>query len=568
MASVNRRWLPPTFIAIAGMASVAVYGRVPAMVTPRLEGMLPFSTTDVSTPAPRWLTLSLMPVLALFVWAAFRLAATTVGQRLGRRMFRHAPEEVTSPAQFERFGNTYDTIVFGVVMLVLGLHAAVLAAVLQAPAIAARIVPAVFGACFLLMGNVMPRLRPNWVAGLRTKRLLEDPQLWRGAHRVFGRAFAAAGVVTILAAVVAPEFGLLVAVASVAVACVIGGVASTRRSGTARTAALVGVGLVCIDTRGIVAQVQPGAAPPVELSAPAAVAESSFMFTRDGLTLHGTLAFPHSARGRIPVVLIVAGSGPTDRNANGPLMNTNAYAMLAWGLAQHGIASARYDKRGIGESAGVGGDPTTLTTDTYVADVAAAAASLASDSRFSEVFLLGHSEGAGHVLQAANRGAPAAGVIMVAGQGRTLSEVLHEQFVRASDSATVTKIDSALARFLRGDEPGEVPPIAQSVIIPAYRNFFRSWAAYDPPAEARRFARPLLILQGTTDVQVTMRDAELLSAAQPRATFLRLDGVNHVLKSIQTTSLSAQMKTYHDPSMPLAVSVVPAIARWIGDSAR
>jgi pimeloyl-ACP methyl ester carboxylesterase len=216
-------------------------------------------------------------------------------------------------------------------------------------------------------------------------------------------------------------------------------------------------------------------------------------------------------------------------------------------------------------SAGEGGDPTTLTTDHYVADVAAAATALASDARFSRIVLLGHSEGAGHVLQAANRGAPQAGVVMVAGLGRKLVDVLHAQFALQADSTTVATIDSAFARFLRGEDPGEVPPIAQPVIVPQYRNFLRSMAAYDPAGEVRRFGGPLLILQGTTDVQITMADAELLHAAQPASTMVRLEGVNHVLKSIASTDLQAQMETYHDPALPLADSVVPAIADWIDD---
>jgi pimeloyl-ACP methyl ester carboxylesterase len=340
--------------------------------------------------------------------------------------------------------------------------------------------------------------------------------------------------------------------------------ASVDRKRVPRRSLLV-AGLLFAPANALWGQLPQGAAPPVELDPPQGVAEEPFTFARDGLTLNGTLAMSGSVSERVPVVVIVAGSGPTDRNANGPFLNTNAYAMLAWGLAERGIASLRYDKRGIGMSAGEGGDPTTLTTDHYVADVAAAATALASDARFSKVVLLGHSEGAGHVLQAANRGAPQAGVIMVAGQGRMLADVLHEQFARQADSTTVATIDSAFARFLRGDDPGEVPPFAQPVLVPQYRNFLRSMAAYDPASEARRFDGPLLIVQGTTDVQVTMRDAELLHAAQPRATLVRLEGVNHVLKSIASMDLQAQTETYRDPSLPLAAPVVPAIAGWIED---
>ena len=167
------------------------------------------------------------------------------------------------------------------------------------------------------------------------------------------------------------------------------------------------------------------------------------------------------------------------------------------------------------------------------------------------------------MLQAANRGIKTAGVIMISAQGRRLADVLHEQFTHQTDSATVTRIDTAFALYLRGDDPGEVPLIARPLFVPAYRNYWRSFAAYDPTVEARRLHAPLLIVQGTTDVQLTARDADLLAQAQPAATLVRLENVNHVLKSIATTDMSSQMKTYQNPSLPLALSVVPAVADWI-----
>ena len=209
------------------------------------------------------------------------------------------------------------------------------------------------------------------------------------------------------------------------------------------------------------------------------------------------------------------------------------------------------------------GDPATLTIGVYMADAMAAASALAGDTRFSRLILLGHSEGAGHVLQAANRGAPADAVIMVSGQGRRLADMLHDQFSLQADSATVVRIDSAFARVLRGEDPGEVPDIAWPVMNPGSRNFMRSLAAYDPAEEARRFSGRLLIDQGTTDVQVTMRNAELIHAARPAATLLRLDGVNHVLRAIESLQLQDQLKTYRDPALPLAAPLVPAIVRWI-----
>jgi hypothetical protein len=229
MTSVNRRWLPPILIALAIGASVMAYSRLPAMITLPFEGLLPFRVTTTGDSAPRALAVSLMPAVALLLWVGFRLAPTAAGQRLGRRLFRHAPDEVTSPAQFERFGKTYDTIVLGVIVLAVGLHAAVLAAALQEPGIAARLVPAVLGGSLVLMGNVMPRLRPNWVAGLRTKRMLEDPELWRSTHRIFGAALVASGIVTVVVALIAPPYGLVVGIGLLMTSLAVGGAMSMRK---------------------------------------------------------------------------------------------------------------------------------------------------------------------------------------------------------------------------------------------------------------------------------------------------------------------------------------------------
>jgi uncharacterized membrane protein len=108
------------------------------------------------------------------------------------------------------------------------LIAVIVAAALGYPWIATRIVPAVLGGSLILMGNVMPRLRPNWVAGVRTKRTLEDPQLWRATHRAFGTAFVVSGFLTMIVAVGAPRYGLVTGIASLLVSCVVGLIASTR----------------------------------------------------------------------------------------------------------------------------------------------------------------------------------------------------------------------------------------------------------------------------------------------------------------------------------------------------
>jgi pimeloyl-ACP methyl ester carboxylesterase len=112
--------------------------------------------------------------------------------------------------------------------------------------------------------------------------------------------------------------------------------------------------------------------------------------------VYGTLLLP-SAPGPVPVVLLIAGSGPTDRDGNSPLLPGGGPAslrLLAEALADHGIASLRYDKRGIGASKMTPEHLKTLRFDSYVDDAEAWAKRLQGDSRFSRVVIAGHSEGA------------------------------------------------------------------------------------------------------------------------------------------------------------------------------
>ncbi|MEX2154926.1 MAG: SdpI family protein [Gemmatimonadaceae bacterium] len=233
MPNVDRKWLPPALIVAAIAASVAVYAQLPEMVSLRLDGLVPFELPKDDEPAPRWVAAFLVPALTLVVWMGFRLAPTAAGQRFARVLFRNAQEQVTQPEQFERFGKTYDAIVLAVVLLLLGIHAALLAAVLTDSGIGARIASIVLGGCLLLMGNVMPRLRPNWVAGVRTRRTLEDPQLWRVTHRVLGTALVVSGLITIVVGLAAPQYGFVTGIAMLLASCVVAGVASLRAKAVA-----------------------------------------------------------------------------------------------------------------------------------------------------------------------------------------------------------------------------------------------------------------------------------------------------------------------------------------------
>ena len=315
------------------------------------------------------------------------------------------------------------------------------------------------------------------------------------------------------------------------------------------------------------AEAQSPAPARIDTIPPHSVLELPFEFQSGTFTLPGTLTLPANYTTQIPVALIVAGSGPTDRNGNsaGPLRaqnNSNLYAILAWQLAGAGIASVRYDKRVIGDNLKKV-DIATTSIDDFVADAIAGARKLVADRRFSKVILIGHSEGAGLVLQAANRGAPVAGIVMLSGAGRPIGPVLREQISRQLPPEDVVKWDSAFARYLRGEPTGDVNPGLSALLVPINRRFMQTWVKYDPAAEIARVKVPVLIVQGALDIQVSEADARALKAAQPAAKLVVIPSANHVFRAAENTDRMTQLKLYTDPTLPIVPELTPAITDWI-----
>ena len=300
--------------------------------------------------------------------------------------------------------------------------------------------------------------------------------------------------------------------------------------------------------------------------APAAAVESPFVARSSGFTLFGTLTLPRGAKGPVPVVLIVAGSGPTDRNANSPAgVRSNTYAQLAWRLAERGIASLRYDKRGIAASRGAFDSAAMAhtTMQVYANDVRALADSLHADHRFSKVIVAGHSEGSALAIMAAHDGAPAAGVISMAGMGRPFATVLRDQLAQQLDSTQMKMYDTSMAAYLAGRDP-PVPAFLAALFLPVNREYLKSMVALDAK-QVGGLHCPVLILQGDFDLQVTVADAEALHAARPDARLVILPGDTHMFKPAASRERTAQVAAYTDPTLAIDPAVVTTIADWVGN---
>jgi len=296
---------------------------------------------------------------------------------------------------------------------------------------------------------------------------------------------------------------------------------------------------------------------------PAAAAESPYTIRSAGLELQGTLTIPRALTKPVPVFVIIAGSGPTDRNGNSMMgIRPNSYAQLAWRLAERGIASLRYDKRGMPGTQGTF-DITNMTLDDFAGDARVAAESMSRDRRFSRVVFLGHSEGASLALIAGAGGAPVAGIVHVSGLGRRTGEVLREQLSRQFDSAVLVRYDTAMKHYLSGEQPADVPQGLEMLFVPVNRTYMRSMMAFEPQAAIRAVRQPVLIVQGATDLQATVADAERLHAARPNAQLVVVPLANHVLKQTADTTIAGQLPTYQSPTIPIMPEVVKPIADWV-----
>jgi len=282
--------------------------------------------------------------------------------------------------------------------------------------------------------------------------------------------------------------------------------------------------------------------------------------------LKGSWTGPEGAK--VPVVLMIPGSGPTDRDGNSPRgLKAAPLRLLAEGLTARGMASVRIDKRGMFASAGAIPDANKVTIDDYAADTRAWIAAIRAKTGAPCVWVLGHSEGGLVALDtAAARPAGLCGVIAVSTPGRRLGEVMRAQLhANPANAPILADADRAIALLEAGHTipaASLTPPLSMlfaDVIQPFLVNSF----AKDPAKLAAATSKPLLIVQGEADLQVTVEDAKILKAAQPKATLILLPKVNHVLKTVEGESRGANLATYADPNLPIAPGVVTAVADFI-----
>jgi pimeloyl-ACP methyl ester carboxylesterase len=286
--------------------------------------------------------------------------------------------------------------------------------------------------------------------------------------------------------------------------------------------------------------------------------ESNVILKINNDQLFGTLTVPDLTK-KYPVALIIAGSGPTDRDGNNPMMKNNSLKMLAEALAKNGIASLRYDKRGIGESKASAISESSLVFENYTEDAKSWINFLKQDKRFSQLVVIGHSEGS---LIGMIAGAKANKFISIAGAGDSADKIIKAQIASKSNKQIEEMTFPIIDSLKTGNTVKKVDPMLNSLFRSSIQPYLISWFKYNPQTEIKKLNVPILILQGNNDLQVTVQDAENLSKSNKNAELLIVDKMNHIMKIIEGDK-QANLESYNNATLPISEVMTNKIVSFI-----
>lgn len=279
-------------------------------------------------------------------------------------------------------------------------------------------------------------------------------------------------------------------------------------------------------------------------------------------TVYGQLEIPdQTSEDPYPVLIIIPGSGPTDRNGNTLAGENNSLKFLAEQLAAHGIASIRYDKPGAGKNADVTIPEEDMTFDQFV-EVAKAWIDLTKDdNRFSNVGIIGHSQGSLEGIMAAQEKNIDA-FISLAGAGDSIDKILFNQLKEQLPSKLLTESEEVIQELKEGRTVDKVNPALENVFRPSAQPFLISWMKYTPTEEIKKLTIPILVINGNHDLQIPKQEGELLHQAIDSSELLIIDKMNHVLKEAPEDR-DGNLETYANPDLPLADGLIDGIVDFL-----
>lgn len=269
--------------------------------------------------------------------------------------------------------------------------------------------------------------------------------------------------------------------------------------------------------------------------------------------------------GSVPVALIIAGSGPTDKHGNSPLLpgRNDNLKLLADGLNDAGIATIRYDKRGVGDNFELVSSAEETLFEHFVEDAKAWIQYAQADERFSSVHIVGHSEGALIGKVAANQ-VEVDSLTSLAGAGQSIDRVLLEQ-IGADPSFPLTLLNESANIFDQlkdGEIVDDMSLELESIFHPSSQPFLMSWMAFEPQDVIASLETRILLVNGTNDLQISESEAELLHEANPDSELYIIEGMGHALRDTPEDP-EGNVATASEPETPLAEGLIEKVSEHI-----
>ena len=277
----------------------------------------------------------------------------------------------------------------------------------------------------------------------------------------------------------------------------------------------------------------------------------------DNHNLHGTLIESESLNSTLAV--IIAGSGPTDRDGNNINIKGNYLMMLAEGLNENGISTFRYDKRGVGKSLGDITSPDEIKFTDYINDAISIINHFRETKKYKRITVIGHSEGA-LIGMIASRSI-ADSFISIAGAGEDYLTLIERQL--SIQPEYIKSMSTPILKQLKNKKlVDSVPPLLNSLFRSDVQMYLIDASSYLPVVEISKLDIPVLIIQGTHDIQIDVDDAIKLDMAAKNSQLELIEGMNHVFRQASENRL-LNIQTYGNPNIPIDNNMVDLVSEFI-----
>lgn len=272
----------------------------------------------------------------------------------------------------------------------------------------------------------------------------------------------------------------------------------------------------------------------------------------------GTLTSPSNTEAK-NLVIFLQGSGPTDRDGNQSMAKNDGIKKIARELAENGIASYRFDKR-IFKMHELKLKEEDLHFNDFVSDVEDILDYYREKNTYKNLIIAGHSEGSLVGILAAKGRADA--FISLAGAGEPIDNIIVEQVNKMAPQLG----ENARKAFNELKEQGKTTgynPMLESLFRSSVQPYMLSWMQYDPSEEIKELKIPVLIINGTSDIQTEPKQAEMLHAASDNSELVLLEKMNHIFREVESNDRLVNTKSYNEPNRPLHPELIPIITEFI-----